>query len=98
MLIFPCVLSTSVGVLTGTGQKTPAGMEATCRMCSWRCWILVDRKLQTSALIQTIRDCSFVSLGVKCFDNCLFHEIRLQAALDYLDTHRWECLQCIITQ
>lgn len=25
----------------------------------------------------------------------LVHEIRLQAALDYLEAHRWECLQCI---
>lgn len=44
MLVFPCVLYTSVDVLTGTGQKTPTGMETTCRMCSWRCWILTCRQ------------------------------------------------------
>lgn len=47
MLIFPCVLYTCVDVLTGaaSGQKTPTGMETTCRMCTWRCWILACKQV-----------------------------------------------------
>lgn len=48
-------------------------------------------------MLQTIRSCSSFSLDVKCGDNWLVHELRLQAALDYLEAHRWECFQCIIT-